>query len=74
MNKRDLKNIRWMVNDVRHRMWKIECLGHLVQSIAEDEDILSKRDFDTLAIILNENIYRSKKVLIRLDKYFTRMA
>lgn len=73
MNKKDLKNIKWMVNDVRYRMWRIECLGHLVESVIEDEDIIDKREFGTLATILNETIYRSKKVLIRLDKYFMRL-
>lgn len=73
MNKRDLKKIKWTINDIVHRMWRIESLGHVLQNAIEEENFLDKQDFGTLAVVLNETIYRSKRVLTRLDKYFMRL-
>ena len=69
MNKGELKNVQQMVDSLTHRIWKVECLGHVLQNTLSGGELVHKIEYNILAEILNENIRKTEQKLDKLDRH-----
>jgi len=74
MRKCELKNVQQMVDSLTHWVWKVECLGQVLQNTLSGGEVAYEIEYSILAGILNENIKNVTQKLNKIDRYLIRLG